>query len=165
MPGVKEAAVLILLWGTPPRVLLVRKNCNLDGYWACDIALPGGHIREGESIEDTALREAWEEAWIFPRYVEIRAKLKPEKTLSGDRLIHPVVGLPKGPLCPRPASEEVDAVFLHPLSILEKRPERVLHPKRGIMVEGYEVAGGVLWGATLRILRRLQLYLQESKIL
>ncbi|MCE4601299.1 MAG: CoA pyrophosphatase [Desulfurococcales archaeon] len=161
----REAAVLVLLWGNPPRVLLVRKNCRAESYWSCDIALPGGHIEDGESVEETALREAWEEAWIHPRYVGVVGRLEPEKTLRGDVLIHPVLAVPRGPLCPMPASDEIDAVFLQPLSILARGEEEIRHPKRGVVVTGYRVAGGVLWGATLRILKRLYASLQDLKIL
>jgi 8-oxo-dGTP pyrophosphatase MutT (NUDIX family) len=164
VPGVKEAAVLVLLWGTPVRVLLERKNCERESYWTCDIALPGGHIESGESIEKTALREAWEEAWIFPEFVHVIGRLEPETTLRGNRIIHPVLAVPRGPLCPRPASEEVDAVFLQPLSIVEKEAEEIVHPRRGIVVTGYRIAGGVLWGATLRILRKLYALLHDFSI-
>lgn len=156
------AAVLALLWGNPPRILVVRKSCRLESYWSCDIALPGGHVERGESLVEAALREAWEEAWIHPSMVEVEGLLPPEKTLVGGRLIYPVLARPKGPLCPKPASSEVDAVLWIPLSIAGTPTVKVKHPKRGLTVEGYRLAGGVLWGATLRILRRLY-SLQASK--
>lgn len=156
----REAAVLVLLWGDPIRVLVVRKSCRIESYWSCDIALPGGHIKLGEDPIRAALREAWEEAWIHPSMVKVQEILAPEKTMTGNRLIHPVIATPKGPLCPRPASEEVDAVLWIPLSIVGNKPREIRHPRRGIIVEGYRLARGVLWGATLRILRRL--YLMHS---
>lgn len=153
----REAAVLALIWGTPERILVVRKSCSLDSYWSCDIALPGGHLKEGEDPVQAALREAWEEAWIHSSMIEVRGVLSPEKTLSGNRLIHPVIAEPKGPICPKPASREVDAVFWIPLSIIEDMPVEIKHPRRGIIVKGYRLAGGVLWGATLRIIKRINL--------
>ncbi|MCE4612564.1 MAG: NUDIX hydrolase, partial [Desulfurococcales archaeon] len=55
-----DSAVLALLWGSPVRVLLVRKSCRGGGYWACDAALPGGSIEGGEGVVEAALREAWD---------------------------------------------------------------------------------------------------------
>ena len=153
--AIREAAVLVLRWGQPERVLVERKNCGLDTYWSCDIALPGGGIRRGESIVEAALREAWEEAWVHPGMVKVEGVMEPEMTLRGDNRIHPVLARPRGPLCPMPASSEVDRVFWLDTRLLREEARRVPHPRRGIIVEGYMVAGGVLWGATLRILRRL----------
>ncbi len=152
---VREAAVLVLRWGSPERVLVERKNCSLDNYWSCDIALPGGGIRSGESIVEAALREAWEEAWIHPGAVDVEGVLDPEPTLRGDNIIYPVLARLAGPVCPMPVSGEVDRVFWLDTRILLREPVRVPHPRRGFMVEGYRIAGGVLWGATLRILRRI----------
>ncbi len=150
-----EAAVLVLVWGRPPRVLLVRKSCSRGGRWACDVALPGGRVEAGESPVDAALREAWEEACVPGGIVRVVGVMEREYTRVGRIPITPVIAVPRGPLCPRPCSGEVDAVFWAPLGIVGEPPGRVVHPARRVVVEGYRVAGGVLWGATLRILRRL----------
>jgi len=91
-------------------------------------------------------------------------RLEPETTRLGTHRIHPFLGVPAGPLCPRPCSGEVDAVFWLPLRVVAGIPEPILHPARGFHVEGFRVGGGVLWGATLRILRRLYGLLQELSI-
>ncbi len=160
---VRIAAVLVLRWGSPQRVLVERKNCSMNTYWSCDIALPGGGVRKGESLVEAALREAWEEAWIHPGMVIVEGLMEPEMTLRGDNLIYPVLARPRGPLCPRPASDEADLVFWLDTRLLEREPVRVPHPRRGFMVSGYRVAGGVLWGATLRILHRIYGSRQESR--
>ena len=148
----REAAVLLLKWSS--RVLLVRKRCPSPSPWACDVALPGGRIRKGESIVETALREAWEEAWIHPQLVEVKGIRGPYETLRGGILVHVVEAEPKGPLDPTPRDEEVDAVFWLHLSHV-KEPREVIHPVRG-MVKGIKLPGGlILWGVTLRILQSL----------
>ncbi len=152
-----DAAVLVLLWGEPPRVLLVRKNCSVGSYWSCDAALPGGRMREGETPEEAALREAWEEAWVHPAMVRVTGFLPVSRTRLRNITVVPVLAEPRGPLCPRPNSLEVDQVFWLPLSIVERRPEEIVHPARGIRVKGYRLVGGaVLWGVTYRILRTLK---------
>jgi len=158
----REAGVLALLWGDPVRVLVVRKSCSGGGYWACDIALPGGGVKPGEDPVSAALREAWEEAWVHPATVKVLGVLEPEYTRLGTHMVYPVLARPRGPLCPRPVSGEVDAVFWLPLGLLDKPPSGIDHPARGFRVEGYRVGGGVLWGATLRILSRIYRRLQDS---
>jgi 8-oxo-dGTP pyrophosphatase MutT (NUDIX family) len=153
--GPPDSAVLVLLWGAPLRVLIVRKSCAVESPWACDAALPGGRIEEGEGPIEAALREAWEEAWIPPRYVKVLGVLEPEPTRSGSRLIAPVVGGLSGPAEHRPMPPEIDFAGWIPLRMLSEPPSPVHHPKRGVVV-GYMLPGGtVLWGATLRILSRL----------
>jgi 8-oxo-dGTP pyrophosphatase MutT (NUDIX family) len=149
-----EAAVLVLVWGSPPRVLVERKACSTGGYWSCDVALPGGHVEEGETPEEAALREAWEEAWVYPRAVRIIGRLPPTMTKLRRISVVPVLAEPKGPLCPMPRSAEVDQVFWLKLdTVREALRIEIDHPVRGIKVKGYRVpGGGVLWGATLRIL-------------
>ncbi len=157
-----DASTLVLLWGRPIRVLLVRKSCKRRSYWSCDAALPGGHLERNESPIDAALRESWEEAWIHPSMVNILGVMEVETTRIGKIRVLPVIGIVKGPLCYRPNSDEVDQVFWIPLEILEKPTNVLFHPRRKIAVEGYVLNNGaILWGATLRILRRLYTLLQN----
>jgi len=147
-------AVLVLLSGNPPQVLLERKSCSLRNPWACDVALPGGTIKKGESPLDTALREAWEEAWVFPGYVKPIAFLRVHRTISKPIYVVPIVAIPSGPIDPRPFSNEVDMVFWFYMDILEKyRPRNLRHPRDGRTIRGIEIEDNViLWGLTLRIL-------------
>jgi len=147
-----DGSVLALIWNR--RVLLVRKKCPSNSPWACDVALPGGRIKPGESIVDAALREAWEEAWIHPRMVYVKGVMGPFYTLRRDAEVMVVLSYPRGPLDPMPRDEEVDAVFWIPISIAAGL-EAVIHPVRGI-VHGVALGRGlVLWGVTLRILKSL----------
>ncbi len=151
-----RAAVLVLLWGEPVRVLVERKACSGSWKWGCDIALPGGTIEDGENPIEAALREAWEEAWVHPAMVEILGSLPVTRTRLGNITILPILAKPRGPICPMPRDREVDQVFWLRLDIIHEKPQTILHPKRGIRVKGYLLpGGGVLWGATLRILRLL----------
>ncbi|MCE4628542.1 MAG: NUDIX domain-containing protein [Desulfurococcales archaeon] len=151
----RRAAVLVLVWGEPPRVLLVRKSCSVEGPWRCHAAFPGGHVRLGESPVEAALREAWEEAWVYPRAVRVVEVLPEETTKIGEIRVVPVLAVPSGPLCTLPRSREVDQVFWHGLDILEAPPSRI--KISGRVVLGYRLRGGaVLWGLTLRILRGLR---------
>ena len=154
-----NASVLVLLWGDPPRVLLVRKSCSRPSYWRCHAAFPGGHLEPGEDPVDAALREAWEEAWIYPGSVRVQGFLPLARTRIGGIFVLPVLAEPRGPLCYRPNSEEVDQVFWLPLSMLDREEVMVRVPGLERRVRGYLLPGGaVLWGLTLRIMKVLREY-------
>ncbi|WP_207387667.1 NUDIX domain-containing protein [Aeropyrum pernix] len=162
--GGPDSSVLALLWGSPTRVLLVRKRCAPGSPWACDLALPGGGVKRGEAPLEAAVREAWEEAWIPPAAVRPLTSYCCEKTMTAGRRIHVVIAALQGPAEPRPAEEEVDAAIWIPLHIASAKPAPVRHPYRGV-IEGLSLPGGlILWGATLRILRRILAMLQEGEV-
>ncbi|MGC9209795.1 MAG: NUDIX hydrolase [Acidilobus sp.] len=158
-----QAAVLVLLWGRPPHVLLERKACNVNRRFACDLAYPGGRIAPGETPEQTALREAWEEAWVHPSAVKVIGRLGTFHTMSKPVIFtEAVLGVASGPLDPRPRDPEVDAVFWVGLDRLQE-PTRVLHPVRGY-VEGILLGRDlVLWGLSLRITLRLLEVIKGSR--
>jgi len=154
-----DSAVLALVWGDPPRVLVVRKSCSSESYWACDVALPGGSIEPGEKPEETALREAWEESYVHPSLVELLGVAGVESAARGLRRVAVVLAKPRGPLDPKPSSGEVDFVGWLSLSYALLEPGEVEHPRRGV-VTGVKLPGDlVLWGFTLRVLRMLALKL------
>jgi len=147
-----EAAVLVLLGGRE-YVLLERKSCSVKSSWACDVALPGGHVEPGEDEAEAALREAWEEAWVNPKSVRVIYKGPLHATRQGSVIVRPVVALAEGPVCAMPRSPEVDLVFWSRLEdIAGSRPRRLRH-RRGFEVVGVELGDGIIiWGLTLRIL-------------
>lgn len=150
-----DSAVLAIVWGDPPRVLVVRKSCSSPGYWACDLALPGGSIEAGENPIATALREAWEEAGVHPSMVEVKGIIGVESAARGLRRVAIVLGKPRGPIDPKPSSEEVDFVGWLDLRLVLEEPREVLHPRRGVVL-GLELPGQlVLWGFTFRALRKI----------
>ncbi|MEB3788027.1 MAG: NUDIX domain-containing protein [Desulfurococcales archaeon] len=152
--GPYKASVLALIAGSPPRVLVVRKNCRLESPWRCDVALPGGRVKGGEGLIEAALREAWEEAFIHPCLVSPIAVTGPFPTMNGLAVVYAVVARPRGPLDPMPRDREVDfAGWVRLDAVASAGP--VEHPARGV-VYGVRLPGGlVLWGVTLRILSSL----------
>jgi 8-oxo-dGTP pyrophosphatase MutT (NUDIX family) len=71
-----KAAVLILFWeeaGTI-KVVLTERSSKLKNH-SGEVSFPGGRMEEGESYEQTALREADEEIGIDPLKVNIIGRL------------------------------------------------------------------------------------------
>ncbi|MFP3171775.1 MAG: CoA pyrophosphatase [Acidilobus sp.] len=149
-----SAAVLVLLWGSPPHVLLERKSCSVASRFACDVALPGGRIKNGETPEEAALREAWEEAWVCPSMVRVLGRLGVFSTASEPKIYTmAILAEPWGPIDVAPRDPEVDAVFWVNLEHV-KKPSTVLHRRR--QVQGVKLGKDlVVWGLTLRILTSL----------
>lgn len=105
-----------------PSLVLTRRGAGLrqDGGL---IALPGGHVDEGESVEAAALREAEEELGIDPAVVRLAGRLDDAWSKYGT-VVAPLVGscevLPEL----RPAPGEVDEAIVVPLDGL-RRPRRM----------------------------------------
>lgn len=89
--------------------LLCRRASRLNSH-AAQWALPGGRIDPGESAVDAALRELHEEVGIELPGATVLGLLDDYPTRSG-YVITPVVIWGDGRLEPRPAPEEVVAVY------------------------------------------------------
>ncbi|MEN2999761.1 MAG: NUDIX domain-containing protein [Acidilobaceae archaeon] len=150
-----DSAVLALVWGKEPKILVVRKSCEVESYWACDVAFPGGSIEGGETPHQAALREAWEEVNVPPFAVRVLGDLGVEVAGRGRRKVMIVVGTPKGPIEPRPKSREVDFAGWIPLSVAKEEPAEVVHPRRGKVIGVLLEGDLVLWGFTLRVMKKL----------
>jgi 8-oxo-dGTP pyrophosphatase MutT (NUDIX family) len=67
--------VLVLLTDAPdPEVVLIERAAGLRKH-AGQIAFPGGAVEAGESAEEAALREAWEEVALEPSSVTVLGQL------------------------------------------------------------------------------------------
>ena len=94
LSAMKKAAVLIALfqredgWYFP----LIRRPMHEKNHPG-QIALPGGAMEKNETLEKTALREAFEEVGIIPSKVEIIGKLTPLPVPVSNYVISPVVGI------------------------------------------------------------------------
>ena len=157
--GLTPAAVLVLLYekqGKPHLVFTKRTDMVADHKG--QISFPGGvRDREDESLEATALREAFEEVGIDPRRVEILGLLDDGLTVATSYIITPVVGaLPEAPrfsINPEEVQEviEIPLAFFHNASPAETIPDTsgVLSPPG---YPTYHYGEHVIWGATARII-------------
>jgi 8-oxo-dGTP pyrophosphatase MutT (NUDIX family) len=158
--GTRSSAVLAALYdeGGEARVILTRRAQNLRSHRG-EVSFPGGGQDRGETLEQTALREAHEETGLDPAGVEIVGELDHMSTLSSRSSIAPFVAVLPGRPELRPNEAEVETILHVPLSelMLDEvyREERWGVPPLDRAMHFFELVGDTIWGATARMLYQL----------
>lgn len=167
MPTVREqtidraSAVLAPLFDRDgeARLLLTRRTATLRSH-SGELAFPGGAQDPGETLIETALREAHEEISLDPTSPEIIGELDHLSTVTSGSIIVPFVAALHAPpeaLVANPG--EVDA-------ILDVRVADLLEPNRYYeeqwplfgswhTIVFFDLGDDVLWGATAAMMRQL----------
>jgi 8-oxo-dGTP pyrophosphatase MutT (NUDIX family) len=154
--GARPSAVLVpvLAAGPEPRLVFTVRTEDLSRH-AGEVSFPGGLADPGETLAETALRETEEELALPRSAVEMLGSLPPVHTHVSGIVIAPFVGLLRVDpvLTPHPA--EIAAVLEVPVRVLREVGEvRWLERDgRRFPTDVFEVEGGMIWGATARILR------------
>ena len=159
-PGLHDrlAAVLapIVLDAGPSLIFTVRAE-GLSRH-AGEISFPGGLQDPGETLVQTAVREADEEIGLTPASFEVLGSLAPVHTFVSSILVVPFVAVvPTTPEL-RPSEAEIEEVLMLPVRRLAEVEAVVQYERPG---EGawrgyaYEVDGHTVWGATGWILHTL----------
>ncbi len=123
---------------------------------AGEISFPGGRQDAGETLLETALREAHEEIGLPPEDVELVGALPPVGTFVTNYKIHPFVGLVRQRVW-SPQETEVERVLEFSLSELRAGYESKRLLRKGVPIKTptYTVDGHLVWGATGRIVQSL----------
>lgn len=151
-----------------------------------EVCFPGGRIEPGETPENCALRETWEELHIAPEHVELWGKTD-FIVDAANAWMQPVVGLVRqeGVQELKPSESEVAETFTVPFSFFQTQSPHLYQydlkpvPQENFPYEeigfpnGYPFRGGqvevpvwhyenhIIWGITARIIRNL-LQITES---
>lgn len=153
----RVAAALLLLY---PRdsSLAVPLTVRASGLarHAGQVSLPGGAMDPGETLGQTALREAAEEIGVDPGSVRILGELTPVHVVVSGFTLHPIVGVTDR----RPefvaAPGEVDEILEVSLDDLRdaSRIGRGTRIREGVAVEYpyFDLLGHQVWGATAMVL-------------
>lgn len=167
----KDSAVLCLLiyeaevW----KVLLIRRTTDGSRH-SGQIALPGGKFEvEDIDLQETALRETFEEIGLLKDDVEIIGALTPLYVPISNYKIQPFVGIinttPNWIL----SQQEVDEIIIMPLRNLLENKEITELIANGIGSQkwvgpAYRVDDKtIVWGATAMILSELEALLVKNK--
>lgn len=158
--GTRDAAGLVLLYPHERtwHVLLTERASALRHHTG-QVSLPGGRVDPGETLEQAALREAFEEVGIGPDGIDLVGRLTALHIPVSRHLLHPVVGVTASRPAFRIAEAEVARVIEAPLGHL-RAPETVRweqrvreRPPSVLMdVPYFDVDGARVWGATAMVL-------------
>lgn len=157
--GRVDAAVLIPLYWTDggPVAVFTERHADLRKH-AGEISFPGGRNDPGETLLDTALREAHEEIGLDPADVRVLGALPSMGTFVSNYRIHPYVGTFPESREWTLSEREVAQVLEYPLADLA-----VAHRAERLWSKGVPVKTStflmddqhLIWGATARILHGL----------
>jgi 8-oxo-dGTP pyrophosphatase MutT (NUDIX family) len=162
---VRWAAVAILLRPDPAGgldVLLIKRADRAGDPWSGHVALPGGRRDpEDGSLEDTALREVWEEVGIDVRrdgrVIGTLDDLAPRNPTLVPMAVRPFVAV-VGDVALVPNPEVAEAAWI-PVAVLRdpatSRESTVLAQGQRWTVPSFVVGDYLVWGMTERILRQL----------
>jgi mutator protein MutT len=112
-------------WSTSPALLLTRRASGLRSH-AGQWALPGGRMDEGETPEQTALRELQEEVGLTPDPDAVLGRLDDYTTRSGYLITPVVMWLDAAPDLQLNA-QEVESVHRIPFSELTRADAPILN--------------------------------------
>lgn len=156
----REAGVLVMLLpsdDTPHVVMTVRRD-HLPDH-AGQVSFPGGRREEGETLMETALREAHEEIDLSPDDVEVLGALTPLFIPPSNFCVYPFLAFTGRRPDLRPHDYEVERIVEIPLPELldEATVRREAWTIRGeeLLVPYYDVLGLRIWGATAMMLSEL----------
>ena len=156
--GRTEAAVLVPMHGWPdnPGLIFTERRSDLRRH-AGEISFPGGRRDQGETLRETALREAEEEIGLSSENVEIAGALPPIGTFVTNYKVHPFVGMIEKGMRFEPNPAEVESVLVASLDDLAAGYEKRRLVRRGVPIktDTYLVSEKLIWGATARILADL----------
>ena len=140
-------------------VLLTRRAASLRSHTS-EVSFPGGRLEQGETPEQAALREAYEEVGLDPAGVEILGNLSPFSTRKYQVAFLPFVAWLAEPPVLTPNPDEVEQVLRVPLARL--REEGVHHQEiwnlpeiAGLVIHFFELDEDIVWGATAHVLDEL----------
>ncbi len=137
------------------QVILTRRSTNMKKH-SGQISFPGGKFEDKDkSLDNTALREAFEEIGLSSVNVFLLGSLPSHETVTGFR-IFPFIGVVSEYEIQINSSEEVSEVFKVPLEFLLDSKRYSKHfvtwsgKKRSFLAVPY--GPYYIWGATARIL-------------
>lgn len=153
----RQGAVLLLLFHHQQQLhfVLTRRREDLPSH-AGQISLPGGRREDGETLEQAALRETYEEIGIKPTKITLLGTLEPLYISPSDFVVYPFVGWCAQRPAFVPQLSEVAEIIEAPLVKLldeEARREEVWDRSGLAMnVPYFNIEGHKVWGATAMML-------------
>jgi 8-oxo-dGTP pyrophosphatase MutT (NUDIX family) len=155
-----KAGVLILLYPVNGRFhVALTLRSNRVAHHQAQISFPGGSNDPGESLVETALREAREELNIAPDSLRVLGELTPLYVPPSNYCIYPFVAAadrrPDFHAAPDEVAEVIEVPLDHLLNPTNIHREHWTFHGLGVEVPFYLYGGHKIWGATAMILAEL----------
>jgi 8-oxo-dGTP pyrophosphatase MutT (NUDIX family) len=165
----RQSGVMVLLYPRRDGLYfpLTRRSEGLAAH-SGQVSLPGGGRHGDEPLEQTALRETYEELGVPPQAVEVIGRLSPLYVPVSNYCVHPYVGYVASPPRLQPNPHEVAAVQEVALTALLAPDNRgvEVHDEPGFVggrrIPYLTLNGWRVWGATAMILNELALVLKVA---
>lgn len=163
----KPGSVLILLYPESNEIYFpLIKRPDYLGAHSGQVSLPGGKAEAGETVFDTALREAQEEIGVHPSQVKVVGTLSDFFVVPSNFMVTPVIGVAEGKPVWVPDQHEVARVLHGRLeNILGEdaiRTQEIMAAGRYRMrAPHFEVEGEIVWGATAMMLNEFRVVIKE----
>lgn len=162
----KLASVLIVIFGSEPKILMTKKSTNLKIH-AGEIAFPGGkYDKQDEDLLETSLRETREEINLSIRRDQIIGHLSPVTTLNSKFTIIPFIAVVNR--LPRLKDNlEVETILHIPMIPFLKTLADDPDPAHKSIQEMYVFTYNehLVWGASARMLKQIVDKLTKKNIL
>lgn len=153
----REAAVLMPIFekDEEPHFLLTRRTREVQTHKG-QISFPGGMREGGEALEETALRETFEEVGIEAGRIEMLGRFH-DFLSSTDYRVTPFVGYIRGPFSTTPQTSEVAEILAVPFQIFlnprHLRIQQMIRLEKTMDVYFYSYGSHEIWGLTARIIK------------
>jgi 8-oxo-dGTP pyrophosphatase MutT (NUDIX family) len=163
----RPGSVLILLYpvGKEIRFPLMQRP-EYTGVHGGQVSLPGGKAEAGETIEETALREAEEEIGIRRDDITVIGRLSDFFVIPSNIIVAPIVAYAHARPIFSPDPIEVVSVLegsiddlLHEAAVQVKEITAARVYK--LMAPHFLIGGQVVWGATAMMLNELRMVARE----
>jgi 8-oxo-dGTP pyrophosphatase MutT (NUDIX family) len=161
----RVSAVLMLFGEGPlgPDLLLTERSHTMRSHPG-QVSFPGGSLDPGETAQEAALREAWEETGLERAGVDVFAELPQLWLPPSNFSVTPVLGWWREPSAVQAVSaDEVHAVYRVPISELRDPTHRITVVGPGgwrspgfLIGQDHDV---ICWGFTAGVIARLFEYL------
>ena len=160
--GYRHAGVLVPLLeeGGVCKVLFTERTHRVEHHKG-QISFPGGAVdKEDASIEDTVLRETYEEVGLSEKDIQILGRVDDVLTLASNFVVHPFVGIVKCLDDLAISRIEVKRVIKVPLNLFhrgnsENRRYSVKYEGKTYDTPAYEYGEHLIWGATARMMENV----------
>lgn len=157
MPFAREAAVLMPIFerGGNPHFLLTKRTDEVETHKG-QISFPGGMREADEDLEQTALRETFEEVGIERSKISILGRFHDYVSIT-DYRVSPYAAHISTPFVTKPQLREVAEILEVPFSVFmdpsRLRVEQGVRRGKAVNVYFYSYGPHEIWGLTALIIK------------